>query len=119
MILKAYRVLVMLFCVAWLTKQVILPSYGYLAYKNSFMELSSKCGTAMDESWFISKSGQQEIVKSAEVHLMICHEYDKVRKTMLSLGVSENILAFLGLEALEIHQRTVSEIADPHRFTER
>lgn len=119
MIVIVYRSIVTLFCVLWIGKQVVLPGYGYLAYKDTFMDLSSKCGTAMDESWFISNSGSKKLDKSADVHLLVCHDYDKVRKIMLAFGVPENALSFLGLESLEIHQRTVSEIADPHRFTER
>ncbi|WP_417579433.1 TIGR03982 family His-Xaa-Ser system protein [Nitrincola sp.] len=57
--------------------------------------------------------------KTTQIHLLDCHEYDLTRKMMLSFGLNEDVLAYLGLKGLEIHQRTASELSRQHRFTER
>ena len=53
---------------------------------------------------------------SATVGLAVCHDYDKLRKHMLILGVSEEQLALHGLEALEIEQIPVHRMVEPHRM---
>lgn len=92
---------------------------GYLYYKSEFMTLSSQCANAMDESWFVDQSKNESIKKSSQINLLTCHEYDKTRKRMLISGVSENALAYLGLRALELHQRSAEEFVELHRFPTR
>lgn len=53
---------------------------------------------------------------SADVELTVCHNYDKLRKRLLIAGLSENDLALLGLEALEVERITVKRMVEPHRM---
>lgn len=53
---------------------------------------------------------------SADVELTICHDYDKLRKRLLIAGLTENDLALLGLEALEVERITVKRMVEPHRM---
>ena len=73
----------------------------------------------MDESWFIEQKKDTKLSQTAQVHLLVCHDYDKTRKILLSTGVSENILAYIGLEALETKQHTADQLVKQHRFVER
>lgn len=114
-----FRFVVVAFCLLWIGKVLLLPSVAYLYYKDDFIELSSRCGTAMDETWFLAQQKDGLLNKTGDVHLMVCHDYDKLRKKLLILGVSESVLAYLGLEALELQQKSVSDIVEPHRFLER
>lgn len=107
------------FCFAWIVKAIALPVFAYFAYKDDFIRLSSLCANAMDESWFAEQFEDGALRQSTDVHLMVCHEYDKLRKKLLVLGLSEDMLSLFGLEATETYQRTVSEISKPHRFLER
>lgn len=53
---------------------------------------------------------------SADVELTVCHDYDKLRKRLLISGLTENDLALLGLEALEVERITVKRMVEPHRM---
>lgn len=53
---------------------------------------------------------------SGDVGLLVCHEYDKLRKRLLIAGVSEHRLALLGLEGLEVEKIPVSRMVEPHRM---
>lgn len=48
--------------------------------------------------------------------MLICHEYDKLRKELLIQGMSEDQLAMLGLQVLEVEQITVQQMVDAHRM---
>ena len=81
---------------------------------------SSSNGNVADESIsFIEQKKDTKLSQTAQVHLLVCHDYDKTRKILLSTGVSENILAYIGLEALETKQHTADQLVKQHRFMER
>lgn len=107
------------FCVCWLTLNIVFPVVGYGIYGSEYKELSSKCADAMDETWFVEQLKDEQLNVSSKIHLMNCHEYDKTRKIMLSLGVSEHLLSYLNLEALELNQISVDRFVEQHRFNER
>jgi len=53
---------------------------------------------------------------SGDVGMLVCHDYDKLRKRLLIHGMSEDQLALLGLEVLEVEQITVRQMVDAHRM---
>ena len=103
----------------YLWKSLGLAHYSYYRYKSEFMELTLKCAHAMDSNWYIEQLELPEVQKSSEIQLLDCHDYDKLRKTMLSHGVNEYQLSHLGLVALEIHQKSAKEMSLHHKFRER
>ena len=107
------------FCAAWVFKNVLLPGWAYLWFADDYRTLASECGNAMDESWFLDQESEPGMTISTSVHLMVCHDYDLTRKTMLSLGLSENVLSYLGLQGLELGQHSAEEFVKQHRFVER
>lgn len=82
------------------------------------MRLVTKCDSAMESAWYGDKTDDAE-KKAQEIHLLDCHEYDKTRKLLLTSGLPEVYLSWLGLKALEIYQRPASEMTRQHRFIER
>lgn len=116
---KAFHVVVALFCMGWLAKNLLVPAFAFWFYRDDFVALASQCGDAMDGSWFASQAPSQVDDKSSQVQLLICHEYDKTQKIMLSLGVDESVLVYLGLKALETGQHSAREIVEQHRFRQR
>ena len=116
---KVFKITVSIFCVVWLFKYAVLPVTGYFWFKNDYISQTSKCSNAMDESWFIEQSANPALISSAKIHLLTCHDYDKTRKLMLSFGVPEYTLAYLGLIATELQPRSAKEISEPHRFIKR
>jgi hypothetical protein len=90
-------------------------------YSDEYKWLAIQCDNAMHDEVSIRFSNralekQELLIKSADVELLVCHEYDKLRKKMLSLGVGEEQLALHGLEALEIESIPVSRMVEPHRM---
>lgn len=90
-------------------------------YSKEYKLLALECDSAMHEEVSIRFSEidsdkQRLLVKSADVGLIVCHEYDKLRKKMLNHGVTEDQLALYGLEALEIESVPVGRMVDPHRM---
>jgi His-Xaa-Ser system protein (TIGR03982 family) len=116
---KWFKLFVSAFCILWITKNGVLPVAGYFWFKSEFITQTNKCSNAMDESWFIEQSGNKALINTTKIHLLDCHEYDKTRKIMLTLGVPETVLAYLGLIAVELHPRSATELSEPHRFTSR
>ena len=119
MIDRLFKVLVSVFCCVWLAKFVLVPVTAYYFFKDDYMALASECANAMDESWFVDQSGSEKLEQSSRIHLLRCHEYDKLRKKMMIMGLGENVLAYLGLKALEVNQRTAEEFVEQHRFERR
>lgn len=114
-----FKVIVGAFCIGWLVKNVLAPVVGLTLFYGSYLELSSQCANAMDNGWFIQQSESEDLKKSADINLLICHDYDKTRKLMLTLGVSEDLLAYIGLKGLELNQHSVEELVKQHRFQSR
>ncbi|WP_114784320.1 TIGR03982 family His-Xaa-Ser system protein [Vibrio tetraodonis] len=103
----------------WSLYYPTLPIAIYSYYKNDFMVQTAECSLAMDETWYIEQVGSNKLNQTAQVHLIACHEYDKTRKIMLAMRVPEAMLGYLGLEAIELHQRTIKPLTEQHKFLER
>lgn len=119
MIRNIFHIATIIFCILWVTKNIAAPAYVYFRYSEQYITLAAKCANAMDESWFAEQQDTPGLRKSTQIHLLDCHDYDVTRKLMLSLGLTEDVLAYLGLIALETHQRTAEELVEQHRFRER
>ncbi len=55
-------------------------------------------------------------LEAAEVGLIDCHDYDKVRKKMKLWGVTDNELSFIGLEVIEKRADDLYEFVEIHEF---
>ncbi len=101
--------------------EYVRPEIAVWRFEESFKSLALECDFAMTDEAAIASSTADEprqhlLQKSADVGLLTCHAYDKLRKTMLISGVSEAQLALMGLEALEKEGVTVSRMVAPHRM---
>ncbi|WP_417539062.1 TIGR03982 family His-Xaa-Ser system protein [Marinobacter sp.] len=107
--------------IAILGQEYVRPWVAEKVYAGEYMRLVFECDSAMHEEAALRQqlddaSRSKLLSLSADVGMMICHDYDKLRKTMLMHGVSEDNLAMLGLNVLEIEQITVSKMVDAHRM---
>jgi|TARA_B110000114_G_C14760248_1_gene264546 His-Xaa-Ser system protein (TIGR03982 family) len=116
--MTGFKILVGVFCIAWITKEILLPLAAATTLSREYMRLVVKCDVAMESAWYGDNTDETE-VKAQQVHLLDCHEYDKTRKKMLFSGLPETYLSWLGLKSLEIYQRPASEFTEAHRFRER
>ena len=101
--------------------EYVRPFLADLYYRDEYRRLAAQCDQAMhDEAALrpgtIHTEKEPLLVLSGIVGLTICHDYDKLRKRMLILGVSEEKLALHGLEALESEQIPVSRMIEPHKL---
>jgi len=112
---KASTIILVIFALSWLIKEVIYPVGTALIYSKKFMRLAHACDTAMEASWFYR---QDSLItdKSEIVQMSVCHNYDKTRKVLLMSGLPESYLSWLGLKSLELYQRSPNEFVQQHRF---
>lgn len=101
--------------------EYVRPWIAVYLYKDEFMKLAWACDNAMHNEVAIRSSASDSeknnlMQASADVELLVCHDYDKIRKRMLISGISEDQLALLGLESLEVEAIPVSRMVDPHRM---
>ena len=107
----------------FITKEVGVPFIAERIYREEYKELMFQCDNVMRDH-FIAKS---EVVTSpssvaikklhaAEVGLLTCHDYDVLRKKLISLGLDENQLARIGLEAIEERAKDVRSFVETHEF---
>ena len=116
-----FQVVVVVFCIFWLVKEILAPGYVYLKYIDDYKSLVNECARAMDTHWDVEMSNlkSEDLTNSTKTGLIVCHEYDKTRKMLLSFGISEYILSYAGLESLEVGPQMIDEIIKPHIFTSR
>lgn len=104
-------------------KEFLVPILAEHIYGAQYKELVFRCDDVM-RNHFIAKNRvliepSEENIKSlhaAEVGLIECHNYDLLRKRLISLGVTDNELARLGLEEIEERGADVREFVKIHEI---
>lgn len=99
----------------------VRPLISEYSHGDEYKRLALECDLAMHEEAALrelTENDQQteRLRLSADVGMIVCHEYDILRKKLLIQGVSEDRLAMLGLEVLEVEQITVQQMVDAHRM---
>ena len=56
------------------------------------------------------------LLKSSEMALISCHDYDVLRKKMKSWGLTDHKLSSIGLEAIEENSTDLIKYIDTHEF---
>lgn len=92
-------------------------------YQDSYGGFVFKCDQAMREH-FVAKmridqepiSDNSSLLAAAEIALLDCHEYDKLRKKLISLGLTDNDLSAMGLKVIEAREVDLREIVRIHEI---
>lgn len=100
-----------------------LPVVTLQIYKADYKRMVFECDNVMREH-FIAKAWVEKVpsessaraLRAAEVGLLTCHEYDVLRKGLIALGVSENQLSRVGLEAIEEKEKDVRSFVKTHEI---
>lgn len=103
--------------------EYVVPKAAASFWEEDYKALMFQCDHVMREH-FIAKQlvltePSEKAVKNldaSEVGLLSCHEYDKLRKTLLSYGVSEAQLSLIGLEAIEENANEVRRFVEIHEI---
>lgn len=105
--------------------EYIWPKVMLWQHAQEYKLLTLQCDQAMhsevvlrtpQQSLEVTEQQARLLNASADVELTVCHDYDKLRKRLLTAGLTEDDLALLGLEALEVERITVKRMVEPHRM---
>ena len=117
------NVLACISCIGLAFNFLILPNLAKYWYGTEYKEKMYVCDNAMREHLiaknrvkYEKSSGSLDKLKIAEIGLVHCHDYDMLRKKLISLGLSKNDLAKLGLEAIEEKVADLDRLVEIHEF---
>lgn len=110
-------------CIALAIKFLVVPFLTEVMYRDEYKSLMYNCDNAMRNHMIaknrviVSKTESSiKELKAAEMGLLDCHDYDKLRKLMLSRGLDENDLSMIGLEAIEEKYEDLMKYVEIHEF---
>jgi len=120
---RAVNIVAVLLVFTYGAVEYVFPKAATIIWKEDYQSLMFQCDQVMKDH-FIAKqlvlTEPSEIavknLESSEIGLLSCHEYDKLRKQLLSYGVSEAQLSLLGLEALEKRAKDVRRFVEIHEI---
>jgi hypothetical protein len=99
------------------------PLTAAFVWREDYKTLMFKCDQVMRDHFIakraVSLGPSQTTVKNlkaAEVGLIDCHGYDKLRKKMLSWGLTELQLSAIGLEAMESKAYELRQFVEIHEI---
>ena len=121
--LIALNVLASIACISLAFKYIAVPYAVSSIYKERYKELVFACDNVMRDHLIaknkvVGEKSEQSIkqLNAAELGLLTCDDYDKLRKKMIDLGVSEGRLSMYGLEAIEEKSEDVRTFVRTHEF---
>lgn len=122
-LLYLINIVAALSCIVIAYIYVIKPKIYVYVYADEYKKAMFACDNVMRDHLLakhrvITNPNDSNIqaLESAELGLITCHDYDKLRKKMLMSGVSEEELALLGLEKIERYSHNIDEIVQTHEF---
>lgn len=103
--------------------EYVVPKVSAIIWKEDYQALMFQCDHVMREHFIakqlvIANPSDKTIanLNASEVGLVTCHEYDKLRKQLLSYGVSEAQLSMIGLEVIEEKSKDVRRFVEIHEI---
>jgi len=121
--LTALNILALLIIFALGFKVFALPAIAERIYGDRYKELVFRCDDVMrahliaKNRVIVSPNAQNiQALHAAEVGLIDCQEYDILRKRLLSLGLTNNDLARLGLQAIQERDADVRAFVKVHEI---
>jgi hypothetical protein len=122
-VLIAANVVIALVAAGWAVEHFVLPKVALEIYGGDYQARMFDCNHVMREHFIakqmvLAEASETTIrnLEAAEIGLTACHDYDRLRKKMLGWGVSENQLAWIGLEAMEDRARDVRKFVETHEI---
>ncbi len=104
-------------------KEWAVPLGAEALYRDRYKELIFQCDDVMRDHFIMKNqvlvapsSEAFARLRAADVGLLTCHDYDVLRKKLIMLGLSENRLAQIGLEAIEERAKDVRTFVETHEI---
>ena len=102
------------------------PALAAERWASEYKELMYECDNAMREHYIAKKAVEftpsvatVSTLQATELSLMACHDYDKLRKQMISSGLDSDALALIVLEAIEEKAYELDHFVQIHEFRYR
>ncbi|WP_281023670.1 TIGR03982 family His-Xaa-Ser system protein [Minwuia sp. IMCC3009] len=103
--------------------EYLLPPVAAHYLRDEYQGAMFQCDHVMREH-FVAKMAVRHApnemtvknLEAAEIGLLSCQDYDKLRKKLLTLGVSDAKLGLMGVEALEARSKDVSRFVEIHEI---
>lgn len=121
-----YSLLSLLFLIGFIVGNIFPVPYKYVIkkiYAKDYQTSMYKCDNAM-RNQFIAKAKviqnpdqkAAKALEAAEIALIDCHDYDVLRKKLLSLGLVSLDLSSMGLEAIEKEAYDLQKLVRIHEI---
>lgn len=122
-ILIPLNIIASICCIALAAKYIAVPLLAEIIYKDDYKKLVFACDNVMRDHLIaknrVNVEKSEDSIKqlhSAEVGLLTCDDYDKLRKKMMILGLNEESLALIGIEAIEEKSNDVRNFVKIHEI---
>jgi len=121
--LFAINVLALMAVAAFFIWQFAAPHIARELYGQEYKALVFKCDNVMRDH-FVAKArtvndrseASLQGLRAAEVGLITCHDYDRMRKRLRKFGLSDTDLALLGIAAIEEQAEDVRAFVRTHEI---
>jgi hypothetical protein len=122
-LLIAINLIATLSCIGIGVKLLLMPIFAESIFKEDYQTLMFKCDNVMRDHLiaknrviFEKSERSLQQLKAAEIGLISCHDYDRLRKRMKIWGISDNELSFIGLEAIEKNTKDIMKYVEIHEI---
>ena len=117
------NILAAISCIGLGYKFLLMPVLAKAIYASEYKQLMFQCDNVMRDHMIAKNRLKHEKsseairdLKASEIGLVSCHDYDKLRKTMMSWGLSSEDLSYIGLEAIEENADDLIQYVEIHEF---
>lgn len=121
--LLVLNILAVISCLGIGVKLLLLPQIAKAIFKDEYQVLMFKCDNVMRDHLIAKNRVMYEKtdmslkqLKVAEMSLISCHNYDKLRKKMKIWGVTDSELSYIGLEAIEKNTKDLMKYVEIHEI---
>ena len=117
------NLIAVLSCIGLGIKFLIMPAIAQTVFKSEYQTLMFNCDNVMRDHLIAknrviyqkSKTSLKQL-RAAEIGLISCHDYDRLRKRMKIWGVTDTELSYIGLEAIEKNTKDIMKYVETHQF---
>ena len=92
-------------------------------FQSEYGDLVYKCDNSMRDHFIAKAQVLKEVTEEnltnlsqTEIGLVDCHEYDLLRKKLISYGLSTNDLSYMGLKSIELNKLDLKKLVEIHEI---
>lgn len=120
---KSLNVILGLSLVGLLGYNYFQPNFAKALWAEDYKVLMFNCDQGMRDHYIAKRAVELDAspasiknLQASELMLTDCHDYDKLRKKMLSWNLTPNDLSLIGIEALEEKEYELQRFVEIHEF---